>query len=437
MIKSHKLVLILQVIILVLFWCLFYYVNYHEDQQEISLTQLILLGISPISLLGVSILIQKIIHSILHADSLNNQSEKINSKDKFWSISFLVNFIFGLVTLVITGVCLALNFAIIIKHENHFLNSFSFFIATTIIASLIIAVLFKIKDSVHEINKFIGLLMVFISIMIFVSTFIINFSNIFLFESPRGFSVDNLETVVPSESTYIESEDEDFDSSESDYYKFNQMDFSNIETQECFNEYYKVLKYENSKTQDLLKLFYSRYLGLKKDQYFSELRNSITQGNYNDDFSDINYISKKLRKNPEKILEAFDCYKQLIYALLTDETYYDSNLNLIVDILILSHNDIYATTNPEESLKEIYKIMILGSKKEFPTYYYESILPYMSENVLKSIEINNELYKDRTQYQKQINAVWIYSFWARRYNEKNSDEVFDILQEIKANYDTE
>ena len=31
--------------------------------------------------------------------------------------------------------------------------------------------------------------------------------------------------------------------------------------------------------------------------------------------------------------------------------------------------------------------------------------------------------------------VWAYSFWARRHQEKNADVVFEILKEIKNNYD--
>jgi hypothetical protein len=456
MIKSYKIILIVQFILLLLLGFGFSKVQYFEDVPLIPTVPLLIIGFSPLILLAISIIIQKLIVAVIYSDSENSETDKEVPNDKFWKNSFFVNVIFGALTFVLSIVSVVSNLEVGVVSSDY-INRFFISLGMLFFASLIISLFLRIKDSVTEITRFLGFLMLFISIIIFLFSLYIATLNVV---TVRSYNRDSIiwrlkhlfeddanmdeESVVAAE--VVEAEDEsqferesEGDESEFDYYGFNEMSFPEVKTHAYFEELFGDQKYDDAKTHDLTKIFLSSFLELQKEQSFTGIRRAIERGFAYDE--EINKIDKKIRRDPEAIRGAFDIYNAVLYTFLSDKIYFDSNLNLIVDALINSHEDIYKTENPEETLDKIYKTMDFGVKKDFPDYYYNEITRYASKEFLASINKNAETNSDKddssTTFNSQLNTVWIYSFWARRHKEKNSDVVFDILKEVKEHYDAE
>ena len=455
MIKSYKIILLVQFVLLLLLSFGFHKVQYVDDIPLIPIVPLLLIGFSPLILLGISIIIQKLIVAVLYSDSGNNETDKELPNDKFWKNSFFVNVIFGALTFVSSIVSVVSNLEVGVVSSDY-INRFFVSLGMLFFASLIISLFLRIKDSVTEITRFLGFLMLFISIIIFLFSLHVATLNVVtvrsynrgsiiwrlkhLFEDDRNMDEETVATgVVEAEDESQFERESEGEESEFDYYGCNEMSFPEVKTHAYFEELFGDQKYDDAKPHDLTKLFLSGFLELQKEQSFTGIRRAIERGfAYNEE---INKIDKKIRRDPEAIRGAFDIYNCVLYAFLSDKIYFDSNLNHIVDALINSHEDIYKTENPEETLNKIYKTMNFGVKKDFPDYYYNEIAPYASKEFLASINKNAETNSDKddssTTFNSQLNAVWIYSFWARRHKEKNSDVVFDILKEIKEHYDAE
>lgn len=437
MIKSYKIIIITQFIMLLIFSFGFYRVENDSDIPLIPAVQLMLIGFSPLILLGISIIIQKMIVAVIHSDSANNETNKEVPNDEFWKVSFRVSVIFGALTFFLSILAVVLKLKVGVVNYDY-VNRFFVSLGILIISSLVVSLFLRIKESVSEITKLLGYLMLFISIIIFTVCLYISIVNVLTIRSYGGENVVESLNYVPeteevSVSEEVESEGEE---AESDYYGFIGMSFPEIKTNEYFKDLFGDQKYDDAKIQDLTKLFLSSFLVLEKDQSFTSIRIAIERGFAYDE--EMKVIDNKIRRNPEAIKESFDSYSPFLYAFVSDKIYFETNLNLIVDALIKSHEDIYEAENPEQVLGEIYKTMIFGSKKEFPEYYYKEINLYASENVLNLIKKNAETNSDRdnsaADYSSQLNTVWIYSFWARRFKEKNSDVVFEILKEVREHY---
>ncbi|HEU4495874.1 MAG TPA: hypothetical protein VFR70_02370, partial [Flavobacterium sp.] len=84
--------------------------------------------------------------------------------------------------------------------------------------------------------------------------------------------------------------------------------------------------------------------------------------------------------------------------------------------------------------QKINNIMESGYRSSFPYEYYDSLLPFISDSVLQPLKTSAKTYGTEAEYNWKLNAVWIYSFWSRRYKEGNIDEVFKILKEIQSQY---
>jgi len=456
MIKSYKIILIVQFILLLILCFVSSKVQYFEDIPLFSIVALLLIGFSPLILLGISIVIQKLIVAVIYSDLGSNETDKEVPNDKFWKNSFFVNVIFGALTFVLSIVSVVSNLEVGVVSSDY-INRFFVSLGMLFFASLIISLFLRIKDSVTEITRFLGFLMLFISIIIFLFSLHIATLNVVTVRSYNRDSIiwrlkhlfeddTNMDEESVAATEVGETEDEsqferesEGDESEFDYYGFNEMSFPEVKTRAYFEELFGDQKYDDAKTHDLTKGFLSSFLELQKGQSFTGIRRAIERGFAYDE--EINKIGKKIRRDPEAIRGAFDIYNAVLYTFLSDKIYFDSNLNLIVDALINSHEDIYKTENPEETLNKIYKTMDFGVNKDFPDYYYNEITPYAFKEFLASINKNAETNSDKDDssvtFNSQLNTVWIYSFWARRYKEKNSDVVFDILKEIKEHYDAE
>ncbi|MEN2402075.1 hypothetical protein GKZ90_0019955 [Flavobacterium sp. MC2016-06] len=387
---------------------------------------------------------------IVSSDQRKDDEEKENNAiDKFWKDSFFTNLVFGAVSFIWAILFVVLNISVGIKGVD-FGKRFAVFLAAIVVSSLIMSLFLRIKDSVHEISKLLGGLMILISVFIFGGALAASVDNMLaiqfsaneeikgtfkpLPEVEEVFAEDVIDTTAVDSASLSYGTVGEIEEAENDYYGFKKMNFPEIIAKECFQT--GILEnYTDSKKQNIFKFFLSNFLGLKKEQSVVDFRKSIEYA-LNSDYDDNPYISSlgdRVRRNPERMRKEFDCLSSLIYSFVSKEIYFDSSLNKTVDLLIKSHDDLYATENPDENLNKIYKTMIFGAKKEFPKYYYDEISPYISYTALNLIKKNAG--ESENDYNFKSSAVWIYSFWARRYREKNIDLVYEILNEIKSNYE--
>lgn len=431
MIKSYKFVLIIQVILLFVFG--FFCSGIHNDILDFNLRTVALLvfGLSPSVLILFSILFQKMVFAVINSDSLQSNNEGETKEEKIWKTTFFTYLIFCGVSFLASLGLIFIKSEIDINSYGEIPKMIMLLLFSITIASFIIALFIRIKNTIWEVNKIVGILMFVLSAIVFGFSLFVPVVNIFRFQSSE------YEEAPPSsDATYVNEAEvgEEYEMVETDFYSLNEIDFSAIETDGYFEKYYERGTDEKSKSIALLVLFVSKNLNLRDDQYVSEIRRAIMYAQHEDEFSEINEIVEKMGRKPEAIREAFDSYKSLIYAVLSDKIYFDSNLNLIVDALIASYNDISEAENPESSMKQILTIMNRGYKETFPGEYFESLKPFMSETVLSPLKQNAQKFESDFEYNYKMNAVWVYSFWGRRFEEKNHEEVFKILKEIQAHY---
>ncbi|PAM92453.1 hypothetical protein B4N84_22325 [Flavobacterium sp. IR1] len=437
MIKSYKIVLIIQFVLLLALSLLFFKFEYGDEYRVVDAIPLLIISFSPLILLLLAIIIQKIIVAVLQSDSAEADKAKSIAADKFWKNSFFANLVFGAgcVLMAIASIVFQVYLGL---RGYEFSSRLSVFIALMLFASLLIGLLFRVRDFVNEISKLLGILMILISVIIFAGTFMLGSNCLFLIDVAANDNVvGTLKTVEETpeemEVTYGDEEDgyREGDDDPEDHFGFYKMNYPEIKIADN-------LGYGHNDSQSLFRLFLSKYLKLESDQSFNEVRSAIHVNNYYNSYPDITALDKKLRRDPEALRESFNGYKPLLYAFLSDRIYHESNLDALVNAFIKSHNDIYQSENPEESLTEIYKIMTTYRKEEFADYCYPLLRPYVSEDAFQSIKNEAETHQSRDNYEEgygaQFSTVWIYSFWARRHKEKNDAVVFDILQEIKEHY---
>lgn len=447
MIKSYKIILIIQFFVLIVFGFIFYAVEYGNNFAIIPAVPLLLIGFSPFILLGISILIQRLIVAIISSDSAIDDSEK-NNEDKFWYNSFLANLIFSAIVFLFSFVSVILSFRIGIKGYYGFGIRFCVFLGVLYLASLLIALFLRIKDSVNEVSKLLGGLMLFISILIFGGSLFLGLQNLITLQYSSNEVVEALKTVpevdetqVSIDSTALVEDNFAVDSLAArdmerlepiDYYGIKDFSYPEIEKEVYFKGIFN--DYNWDETENLLRGFLADFLRLEKGQSFMEIRRALFSGLTYKEYPGIITKIKEVRNNRKDLEETFDNYKPLIYAFVSEKIYYDSNLNLFVDALIKSYDDINDADTDEDSFDKIHQIMVTGTKKEFPGYYFERLKPYVSKQTLALIKKNaNE--NEENEYSTQLTTVWIYSFWARRNKERNIGVTYDILVKIKEHYE--
>ncbi|TPG38739.1 hypothetical protein [Flavobacterium pectinovorum] len=455
MVKSYKIILIIQFFVLAVFGLVFHKVQYGNDFAVISAVPLLLIGISPFLLLGISILLQRLIVGVIYSDSSNDNSEK-DSEDKFWYNSFLANVIFAGVVFLASVVSVLLSFGIGINGNYDFVVRFSVFLGIIIIASLVIGLFLRIKDSAIEVSKPLGGLMVFLSVLIFGGSLFFGLQNFITLQYSSNDVIGGIKRVPEVDGTAIsvdstsgvETSDvetaavdsvaaaygEMQDSRVNDYYGVKEFSYPELEKEVGSKGIFSNYNWDG--TEDLLRVFLSDFLRLKKGQSFMDIRRSIHLGSSSGQYSEIVRKSKMVRNNYQDLEATFENYSPLIYAFVSEKIYFDSNLNLLVDALIKSHDDINAVAVDTEidSFDKIYGIMTSGTKKEFPGFYYDKLKPYVSKGTLELIKKNAD-ENGESEYSTQLTTVWMYSFWARRNKERNLWITYTILEKIKAHYE--
>ncbi len=447
MIKSYKIILIVQFFVLIAVAFLFYTIQYGIDFAVISKNPLLLIGLSLFLVLGISILIQRLTVTVINSDSVDNSE---NDEDKFWRNSFFANVAFNAIVLLCSLVYVVISLKIGIKDYEDFGIRFSVFLGIVFVASLLVGLFLKIKDSVKEVSPILGGLMIFLSALIFGGSLFIGFDTLLTLQYSKNEVVDHLKTIpevdetsaIRTDTAYavvdsfaidsltIRQELDEVRDYEDDYYGIKDLSYPETEKEVYSKGIFE--DYNWHETQDFLRVFLSDFLKLKKNQSFMEIRRAIQMGLRVNKFPEILDKIKMVRHNSKDLEETFQDYRPLIYAFISNKVYYDSNLNLLVDALIKSCYDIDQLDPDMHALENIYDSMIPSGKH--PMVYYRKIKPYVSPAVLQLIKKNADR-NGESLYSTQLTTVWIYGFWARRKKERNMWATYRILLEIKEHYD--
>jgi hypothetical protein len=197
-------------------------------------------------------------------------------------------------------------------------------------------------------------------------------------------------------------------------------------------------EYSDSRISNEIKFFFRDFLYLRKNQSLTGYRNETKIGLHIDEYVyETKLLTDKLRENPDELRDAYESYRPILFALLSRNIYNDSNLDLLIEVLISSRDDISRAENENkgeiEVIDMIYKTMIYGAEKEFPNHHFNEISPFVSKKTWGLITRNSK-QNTKTDYKNKATAVWIYSFWARRSQEGNMDVVYAILKDVRQHY---
>lgn len=453
MIKSYKIILIVQFFVLTVFGFVLYNIKYGIAFAVISKLILLLIGFFLLMILGISILIQRLIISILQSDSEVEDFENSN-EDKFWRISFFANLVVGTIVFLSSVICVIVDFGIGIKGYSGFGLRFSIFLGILFIASLVIGLFLRIKDSVNEVSGLLGGLMILLSVLIFGSSLYFGLNQLI---SPQYSSseiikaipfvpeVDETEvaqdsayaaidsTMIDSSATFGQDEitDEELsDEEEDDYYGFKKMKPTGVKSTGFFKEYFD-RSYTDTKVRNLIQYFLADFLNLKKGEYYISTKNVIDTESQIAEYSEIKHVGKVLRVDHEALAKSFKSYSPIIYSLLSKKIYVESNLKQLVDVLIASRDDVSNTDDASKAMDKVYNMMISRTNRDSPTDCYRKIVPYISNSTLALLKKKAYAIGGSSE---EAAAIIVYSFWARRYHDGNDTVVYDILKEIKKHY---
>ncbi|MDQ1167776.1 hypothetical protein [Flavobacterium sp. SORGH_AS_0622] len=446
MIKSYKIILIVQFFILVALGFTFYKVEYDEYFSIITKIPLFLIGFFPLILLGISILVQRLVLTVIYSDSSKNHSEK-EDEDRFWTISFFTYVIFGSFMFLTSLIAFALSFRSAAEEYKVFILKLCIFIVLLIAVSLIIGLFLKVKEKVNEVSKMLSALMIFLSLILFGGAFFIGVGNMATSELYLNVMFDAIKVMplVDERLAVIDSstvEDTEVIGSGmkyvEDYYGFRDMNTSNIKSTGFLRNRYDE-EYSDSRISNEIKFFFADFLYLRKNQSLTGYRNETKIGLHADEYVyETKFLADKLRENPDVLRDAYESYRPILFALLSRSIYNDSNVDLLIEVLISSRDDISRAENENkgeiEVLDMIYKTMTSDAEKEFPNDHFSQISPFVSKKTWGLIKRNSKQNR-KTEYNTKATAVWIYSFWARRNQEGNMDVTYAILKDVKKHYE--
>ena len=240
---------------------------------------------------------------------------------------------------------------------------------------------------------------------------------------------------LTGEITYATSDYErSQDSLKALQYNFNFEDLSSLETGAYFADLWESPLHDKDSAQAVLINFFDDYLKLRKYGYVAHF---LDAPRYQDLTKQSLKVWDKIERDPIKLLSAFKSYKAMFYYLIPNEIYVESGLRNLTKLLLQTHYELY---DDDTKLDKIYTIMTRPrNDKEYLTRYdyFNDLKGFISKNVLTTLQSKANFYSNNPKkitYYGEGEAVWLYSFWARRHKEKNDDEVFQILYEIDNHY---
>lgn len=188
--------------------------------------------------------------------------------------------------------------------------------------------------------------------------------------------------------------------------------------------------------QDAWEFFINNKYDLKGKQEFTEIRYPMYSDFLGNTEEDKDYFLsgyvQEIRKNPEAISFAFQTYKYVLYNSVSKRTYRIANFDKIIDGLLFTYEDLFSEES-DGNAQKIYRIMS-APRESYDLdagEYYTQIEKYFTPETIELLESTR--LSNGSQFSNG-DIVWLYSFWARRNDEKNRDEVVSILREIKENY---
>ena len=162
-----------------------------------------------------------------------------------------------------------------------------------------------------------------------------------------------------------------------------------------------------------------------------------------DEFSIINYIWSSIDRSPENLKKLITPKeKQVLYLIFKNNNLYkDSGASSIVKALLTAYTEV---ENNESIRYENDLTSKMYSQVQYADNYWDvyeeienTINDFASEEV-KGILSDENYSPKKGQESKLSNRVFfVYSFWIRRYKEKNQTLVYELLKELHQNVSNE
>lgn len=136
-------------------------------------------------------------------------------------------------------------------------------------------------------------------------------------------------------------------------------------------------------------------------------------------------------RSGSRLRESFDEYKELLRKNISYKIYQTSIARYYVNKLLLTYTVLQAEGTPATRLEKLYQKMNVSENDYRETEsFFSDVMPLVDNMSHIDPALNNS-----EDINAQRTAVWLVSFWARRYHEGNASQVHDILEEIQQMYD--
>ncbi len=133
-------------------------------------------------------------------------------------------------------------------------------------------------------------------------------------------------------------------------------------------------------------------------------------------------------RDASRLRQSFDRYKKLLHEILPHNSYQRSSVHYYVDKLLLTYNALQTKENIAARLGKLYTRMAVTTDYTASEDFIEEVKLVIDNMDPVDPSLNNNSLNARRM------AVWLVSFWARRYNEGNQQTVYEILKEISDMY---
>lgn len=149
------------------------------------------------------------------------------------------------------------------------------------------------------------------------------------------------------------------------------------------------------------------------------------------------YITSKIDRSPENLKKIFTPQvKKNIYKLFkNNKIYKNSGAEALLKASLIIYND---TGQDAYISREIYSLASQDNYNEVEDYISSTI----DDSILKELKTilkyeNYSTYEKVTELTTEDRLTYLYTFWARRYNEGNAAYVYELLKEFHNNVTTE
>jgi hypothetical protein len=378
-----------------------------------------------------SVLLALIITKIIYK---NIEEEELQKKD-FWHYTFIIQFLFSI------GFVIFIIILYSVEGGKNLIDTYNtFHLALDIswkitVLGILIGGLLSVANSFFKINKTFNIILYTFCILLFSIPFVY-LSLGFIQSEDQEFNFAS----TPSISSTIQSVSSDTLSQEInnldniDEYDFLNRDVESIETHNFLSDIWDNVAEDKTNVLSVFDTFLNQYMQIKNNKGIYDIHYGLSSYLYSNNKIKEKIEGKLLNRSPYKIRAAFDSYKNLFYFLITKDIYEKSYFKNIVKALLYACEEKNDLQNSKEKFEEIYQLMNTTKVENgVASDYYEVLKPHISEEFKAFLESSEKFSEDVVEF--KVTAVWVYSFWGRRTNENNFDEVYKILREIDLHYE--